>query len=68
MRPRFSVISVFLNAVEGQRFLYTMDIKSLYTVTPNDNGLELLAYFFEKLPVLDLPTSTLTRLAELNLC
>ena len=42
-----------------------MDIKSLYTVIPNKSGLEALAYFLNKRPVLDPPTSTLTRLAEL---
>ena len=51
----------------GERFLYTMDIKSLYTVIPNNSGLEALAYFLNKRPVLDPPTSTLTRLGELVL-
>ena len=44
-----------------------MDIKSLYNVIPNNSGLEALAYFLNKRPVLDSPTSTLTRLAELVL-
>ena len=55
----------FDNTTTGERFLYTMDIKSLYTVIPNNSGLEALAYFLNKRPVLDPPTSTLTRLAEL---
>ena len=55
----------FNNTSTGERFLYTMDIKSLYTVIPNNSGLEALAYFLNKRPVLDPPTSTLTRLAEL---
>lgn len=54
-------------ASPGQRFLYTMDIKSLYAVIPNNDGLQALAYFLDKRPVLDPPTSTLTRLAELVL-
>ena len=54
----------FGNTTTGERFLYTMDIKSLYTVIPNNSGLEALAYFLNKRPVLDPPTSTLTRLAE----
>lgn len=44
-----------------------MDVKSLYTVIPNDTGLQALAYFLDKRPVLEPPTSTLTRLAELVL-
>ncbi|KAL9954237.1 hypothetical protein ACROYT_G041745 [Oculina patagonica] len=57
----------FDDTMTGERFLYTMDIKSLYTVIPNNSGLEALAYFLDKRTVLDLPTSTLTRLAELVL-
>ena len=57
----------FNPASPGKGFLYTMDIKSLYTVIPNDDGLQALAYFLNKRPVLDPPTSTLTRLAELVL-
>ena len=57
----------FDNTTTGERFLYTMDIKSLYTVIPNNSGLEALAYFLNKRPVLYPPTSTLTRLAELML-
>ena len=51
----------------SQRFLYTMDIKSLYTVIPHNSGLEALKYFLGKRPVLDPPTVTLIRLAELVL-
>ena len=57
----------FDNTTTGERFLYTMDIKSLYTVIPNNSGLEALAYFLNKRLVLGPPTSTLTRLAELVL-
>ena len=49
------------------RFLYTMGIKSLYIVIPHNSGLEALKYFLDKRPVLDPPTATLTRLAELVL-
>ena len=55
------------NTTTGERFLYIMDIKSLYTVIPNNSGLEALAYFLNKRPALDPPTSTVTRLAELVL-
>ena len=48
-------------------FIFTMDIKSLYTVIPNDCGLKALAHFLDKRPVLQPATSTLTRLAELVL-
>ena len=44
-----------------------MDIKSLYTVIPNDCGLKALAHFLDKRPVLQPATSTLIRLAELVL-
>ena len=57
----------FNSSNPNQRFLFTMDIKSLYTVIPNDSGLQALSYFLNKRPVLEPPTSTLTRLAELVL-
>lgn len=46
--------------------VFTMDIKSLYTVIPNNSGLEALNYFLNKRPVFP-PTSTLIRLGELVL-
>lgn len=64
----------FLNIIDGFKFndsseplLFTMDVKSLYTVIPNDEGLVALKYFLDKRPVLDPPTNTLVRLAELVL-
>ena len=44
-----------------------MDVKSLYTVIPNDCGLQALAYFLDKRDIKEPSTSTLTRLAELVL-
>jgi len=44
-----------------------MDLKSLYTVIPNNPGLQVLAYFLDKCEVKEPSTSTLTRLAELVL-
>ncbi len=44
-----------------------MDIKSLYTVIPNNYGLLALTHFLDKRPVLEPPTHTLVRLAELVL-
>ena len=38
----------FNNSNPSQRFLFTMDVKSLYTVIPNDSGLQALAYFLDK--------------------
>ena len=51
----------------GQRLVFTMDIKSLYTVIPNDEGLVSLEYFLDKREVKDPPTDTLVRMVELVL-
>ena len=47
--------------------LFTMDVKSLYTVIPNDEGLKALSYFLEKRLDKTPTTTTLLRLAELVL-
>ena len=47
--------------------VFTMDIKSLYTVILNNDGLAALQHFLNKRSVLDPPTCTLVRLAELVL-
>ena len=53
---------------DGQRLIFTMDcIKSLYTVIPNDGGLRTLQYYLEKREILEPPTDTLLRMAELVL-
>lgn len=49
------------------RFLFTMDIKSLYTVIPNHDELQALTYFLDQRTVKEPSTPTLTRLAELVL-
>ena len=51
----------------GQRLVFKMDIKSLYTVITNDEGLVSLEYFLDKRKVKDPPTDTLVRMAELVL-
>ena len=48
-------------------FVFTMHVKSLYTVIPNGDGLLALTHFLNKRPVLQAPTHTLVRLAELVL-
>ena len=47
------------------RYLFTMDIKSLYTVIPNNDGLQALKYHLNLRPLQHPPTDTLVRLAEL---
>ena len=49
------------------RFVFTMDIKSLYTVMPNNGGLLTLRQFLKKRPVQESPSHTLVGLAELGL-
>ena len=44
-----------------------MDIKSLYTVIPNNDGLQALKYHLDLRPEQQPPTNTLVRLAELVL-
>ena len=48
-------------------YVFTMDINSLYTVTPNNDGLLALTRFLNKLTQLQPPTHTLVRLAKLVL-
>ena len=49
------------------KFLFTMDVKFLYTIIPNAEGLRALRHFFDLRPVLEPSTPTLLRLAELVL-
>ena len=59
--------SLRLRDGDGQRLIFTMDIKSLYTVIPNDGGFRALQYYFDKREILEPPTDTLLRMAELVL-
>ena len=40
---------------DGEHFLFTMDIKCLYTVIPNNDGLRALAHFLDKREVKEPP-------------
>ena len=51
----------------NNKFLFTMDITSLYTVIPNNEGLLALKYFFDQRTVKEPSTDTLLCLAELVL-
>ena len=64
-----SIFNSFTFDESDQRpcFLFTMDVKSLYTVIPNDGGLQALAYFLDQRTVKEPSTHTLVRLVELVL-
>ena len=49
------------------KFIFTMDVKSLYTVIPHHDGLRALKFFLDKRPNQEPSTSVLVRLAELVL-
>ena len=49
------------------KYLFTMDVTSLYTCIPHTDGLKALKHFLNKRATPYLPTDTLTRLAELVL-
>ncbi len=49
------------------KFIFTMDVKSLYTVISHHDGLRALKFFLDKRPVQEPSTSVLVRLAELVL-
>ena len=51
----------------SHQYLFTMDIKSLYTVIPNNDALQALKYHLDLRPEQLPPTHTLVRLAELVL-
>ena len=49
------------------RFLFTMEVKFIYIVVPNQDGLIALKHFLNSCPVQNPPTNTLIRLTELVL-
>ena len=54
-------------AFNAGSYLFTMDVKSLYTVIPHSEGLFALRYFLDKRSEKFPPTETVVRLAELVL-
>ena len=46
------------------RYLFSTDIKSLYTAIPNTDGLQALKYHLNLRPLQQPPTDTFVRLAE----
>ena len=62
-------LQIFENiSFQGQhRFIFTMDVKSLYTVIPHQDGLEALRFFFNQKTNQKPSTTTLVHLAELVL-
>ena len=53
--------------LSDSKLLFTMDVKSLYTVIPHNEGLLALKHFFDRRTTTEPSTSTLLRLAELVL-
>lgn len=51
----------------SKKLLFTMDVKSLYSVIPHADGLLALNHFLDLRPIQQPPTSTILRLAELVL-
>jgi hypothetical protein len=49
------------------KFIFTIDVKSLYTVIPHHDGLRALKFFLDKRPNQGPSTAVLVRLAELLL-
>ena len=58
-------ISRNFNFSGENKIIFTMDITSLYTVIPNNEGLQALKYFFNQRPIKKPSSETLLRLAEL---
>ena len=54
----------FQSTVAGDHYLYTVNVKSLYTVIPNTSGLQALAHFLNKGSVFVLDNNAFSRLAN----
>ena len=57
----------YFNFSGEKKIIFTMDMTSLYTVIPNNEGLQALKYFFNQRPIKKPISETLLRLAELVL-
>ena len=55
------------NFLGENKIIFTMDITSLYTLIPNNEGLQAIKYFFDQRPIKKPSSETLLRLAELVL-
>ena len=56
-----------LNFLDQNKFIFTMDITSLYIVVPSDEGLRALKHFFDQRIVWEPSSETLLLLAEIVL-
>ena len=65
------LLNVFSNvppcASDQTRLLFKCDVKSLYTIIPNNDGLTALKFWLERQDVVPYPVATILRLAELVL-
>ena len=62
-----SKISLFSISRSQNKIIFTMDITSLHTVIPNNEGLQALKYFFNRLAINKPSSETLLRLGKLVL-
>ena len=69
IKDRNHALEIFRNFnFSGEnKIIFTMDVTSLYTVIPNNEGLLALQYFFNQRPIKKPSSETLLRLAELVL-
>ena len=69
LRTAYTHLKLFrdFNFLDQNKLIFTMDIKSLYTVIPNDEGLLALKHFFDHRTVEEPSSETLLRLTELVL-
>ena len=61
------VVDERTNVASSYETIFAMDITSLYTVIPNNEGLQALKYFFNQRPMKKPSSETLLRQAELVL-
>ena len=66
---KFQHFDIFrdFNFLSQNKLIFTMDITSLYTVIPNEEGLRALKHLLDQRTVKEPSSETLLRLAELVL-